>query len=622
MAPVRKRGAGRVGTPAVEHDAKHVGANLNVAERRHFRAVTVASAALALSLVVAPVASAKTADRSSGLAARTTYFAIGKPVCRPAKPGRATCFAMRRVLVKKGTPGARPFRLPPGAGSRAAESGPHATIGPAGGLTPSDLATAYAFNPTATGSTQTVAIVDAYNDPNINADLQTFDSQYALPTCSTSNGCLRVVNQTGGTTPPADDTTGWSGEESLDVEAVHSVCQECKIILIEANSQATTDLGAAENEAVALHATEVSNSYGSAESNWSTVSGDYNHAGTVITASSGDDGYYDFDLLGSGSPSPYNEANAPASFNTVVAVGGTSLYLGQSAARQSETVWNDNGTRDSIESAFGQPLGAAGGGCSTLFPAAGWQLHLSVWAATACGTKRLVADVAADADYLTGYDIYDTYNCGSDCPTLGWQTVGGTSLASPIIAAIFALAGGAQGVNYPALTLYGHLGGTSLFDVNTGGNGYCGGEGAAACGDPNILGAGILDCDYPATGSTPAAGDRACDAVGGYDGPTGVGTPKGLGAFVKTGPTAKIAGPASVVHGKTNTWTATTTDPFQGGTITSYSWNWGDGSAPTVTTTGKATHDYTTAGKTWKITLTVTDSYGQKGTATYTVKVS
>jgi hypothetical protein len=597
-----------------------LGKSFVATKRRRLAAVTVASAALAFSVVAAPAASARVSASSSQTSAKTTYWAVGRRVCKLPKRGQAACDAMVRVLVKKGTPGARPFELAAGAPT-AATRGPDATIGPSGGLTPSDLATAYAFSSTATGTGQTVAIVDAFNDPNINSDLQTFDSEYGLATCSEANGCLKVVNETGGSALPANDTTGWSAEESLDVETVHSVCQECKIILLEASSQSMTDFGTAENEAATLKATEITNSYGSAESQWTSVAGDYKHPGIVITASSGDDGYYDFDLLGGGSPSPYNQANAPASFNTVVAVGGTSLYLGQTAARQSETVWNDNGTRDSIENAFGSALGAAGGGCSTKFAAAGWQLHLSVWAATACGTFRSVSDISADADYLTGFDVYDTYTCSSGCLNPGWSTIGGTSLASPIIAAMFALAGGAQGVSYPALTLYGHLGGTSLYDVTSGGNGYCGGEGAAACGDPNTLGAGILDCDYPATGSTPSAGDRACDGVGGYDGPTGVGAPKGLGAFAKTGPTAKIAGPTSVTHGKTNTWTATTTDPFQGGVVTSYSWNWGDGTAATVTTTGSATHDYATGGKTETITLTVTDSYGQKGTATYVVKV-
>jgi subtilase family serine protease len=573
--------------------------------------------ALAMALAEVPVAAAQTAQAGPAPSAQTTHYAVGQRACKPATPGHLSCYAMRRVEVTADTPGAMRYELAAGASRSDAMTGPTATIGPAGGLTPSDLASAYNFSSTATGTGQIVAIVDAYNDPNINADLQTFDTQYGLATCSEANGCLKVVNQTGGSTLPANDTSGWSVEESLDVETVHSVCQNCKIILIEASSESNADLAAAENEAVALGANVISNSYGGAETGAnSTFDAAYNHPGTVIVASAGDDGYYDYDLLGG--DGAYNQPNTPSSLNTVVAVGGTSLYLGQDATRQSETVWNDNGTKDYYESILGDKFGAGGGGCSNLFAAQLWQSSLSNWASTACGTHRLVSDVAAVADYLTGLDIYDTYNCGSACST-GWYTIGGTSLAAPIISAMYGLAGGAHGVEYPALTLYGHLGTSTLYNVTSGGNGWCDGEGAAACGNPNTLGEGILDCDYPASGTTPSAGDAACDAGIGFNGPTGVGTPNSLEAFTPTGPMPEIAGPTSVLPGASNTWTATANDPFPGGTATSYSWNWGDGSALTVTTSGSAQHTYAAGGETFTIHLTVTDNYGATGTATYTL---
>ncbi|MGO9557557.1 MAG: PKD domain-containing protein [Acidimicrobiales bacterium] len=578
---------------------------------RQFRLFALAVAVPLLTLLAVPVTSV---GATRPAAAGSTYYAIGKPLCKPPKPGYFSCYAIRRVEVKKGTPGAKPFKLAAGATASIATSGRTATIGPAGGLTPYDLANAYDYDSAAPVTGQTVAIIDAYNDPKINSNLQTFDTHYGLIPCSISNGCLKVVNQSGGSTLPPNDTSGWSGEETLDVETVHSVCENCKIILLEVTTPSISNFDVAVNEAAKLKATEISNSYGGAESS-STPTGEaaYNHPGIVITASAGDDGYYSFDTGGA------NQPNAPASFATVVAVGGTSLYLGQTATRQSESVWNDNGPRDFWGKILG-PLGATGGGCSTLIPAPGWQSGMSVWPSTGCATHRLVADIAVDADYLTGFDIYDTYVCGSACGTPGWSTVGGTSLSSPIIASMFGLAGGAEGVAYPALTLYGHLGSSSLYDVTSGGNGYCDGEGAAACGDPNT-GGEILDCDYPATGSTPSPSDRACDALAGYDGPTGVGTPNGLGAFAKTGPTAAVGGPASVTSGTTNFWTATTADPFPGGTVTSYTWNWGDGSTPTVTTTDSASHDYLTGGSD-TITLTVTDNYGQTGAATYPVEVS
>lgn len=505
--------------------------------RRHRIFRSFGAAGLAVGLVAALVAGTAAvaiagqpavSDRPAG-STRTLQYAIGVPVCAPAKSGYATCFAERRVLVKKGTLGAEAFVSGDGLSTGLVRSGPRTTIGPAGGLTPGDLATAYGFNPKATGSNQTVAVVEAFNDPTIDADLQTFDSEYGLSACSESDGCLKVVNQKGQTTGlPPDDKTGWSVEESLDVETVHSVCESCKILVVEATSDSNANLGAAVDwAATAGKATEISNSYGGPET--TQAESDYNHPGVVITAASGDDGYDAFDQLGGAGK--VDAPNTPAAFPTVVAVGGTSLYLSQSGLRQSETVWNDNGVKGAFELAIGQPLGAGGGGCSRRFTAESWQLKVADWSSTGCGTHRLVADVAADADPLTGFDIYHSYACGTSCSPTGWETVGGTSVASPIIAALFALAGGAHGVRYPAATLYSHLGDHSdLYNVTAGGNGFCDGEGAAACGDWNLEGAGVLDCDYTATG-TLAVGDRACDALPGYNGPTGVGAPRGLGAF-------------------------------------------------------------------------------------------
>ncbi|MGH9172474.1 MAG: S53 family peptidase [Acidimicrobiales bacterium] len=579
-----------------------------VTGRRLVAGVAVAAVLGALPASTAALGQAAPVQHSP--AGYRVHYGVGRRLC-PTTRGQDTCFAIGRVSVKKGARGARPYIVP----VDGVRSGPEATIGPAGGLTPYDFATAYGLHTDGTVADQTVAIVDAFNDPNLNSDLQTFDAHYSLAACSTSNGCLKIVDQAGGTTLPQNDHSGWSVEETLDVETVHSVCQRCNIMLVEADSASTPNFDAAEDEAVKLGATEISNSWGQPESSVAPKSAAaFKHPGVVITASTGDDGYYGYDTFQGA-----DEPNAPASYNTVVAVGGTSLYLGQTATRQSESVWNDNGTQDVWEQALSSSQGASGGGCSTLSAAPAWQTRLSVWPSTGCKAHRLDADISADADWLTGFDTYDTYACGSSCLAPGWNTIGGTSLSSPLIAAMFGLAGGSHGVAYPALTLYGHLGTSALYDVMSGGNGFCDGEGAAACGDPNTPGL-LLDCDYGASPKTPAAGDRACDALAGYDGASGVGTPNGLGAFEKTGPSSKVAGPSSLSRQAEGVWKASWHDPFPGGKVVSFLWNWGDGTATTTTSLDSASHAYAAAGA-YKVVVTLKDNYGQTGSTTYSVAV-
>jgi hypothetical protein len=549
-------------------------------------------------LFLPTLAAAVFALAGSAIAGGIPIYAKGVPLCKPQRH-RAACDAMRRVLVRPGTHGARPLAALP------AE-----TIGPSGGLTPADITSVYGLS--GTGSGQTVAIVDAYNDPKIDADLQTFDAKYGLAACSIASGCLKVVNETGGTSLPPNDTTGWSGEESLDVEAVHAVCSACKIVLVEASSASDADLAAAENTAAnTLHATEISNSFGEPETgSGTTFAHAFDHPGVVITASSGDDGYYDYDLLRSSGR--ISAPSVPAAYPTVVAVGGTSLYLAQSTTptRAYETVWNDNGPQDAYQQALQSPLGASGGGCSTLFPAPAWQSNVTGYSAAACGGKRLVADMAMVADPLTGFDVYDSYTGCSGCQA-GWETIGGTSLAAPLAAAAFALAGGAHGLPYPALVLYSHSA-SAHYDVVVGGNGFCGGESAAQCADPNNLGHGILDCAYDASGIA-ASGTAACDAAGGFDGATGIGTPASKTLFALPKLTAHtISGPTTATHGSAGTWSITATDPAPGGTVTC-TWTWGDGTASSTGCATGMSHTYATAG-TKTITVTTRDQYGLVGT--------
>ena len=273
--------------------------------------------------VLATLAAALAAASSSEAAPRLhVRYARVRHACRAPAAGHAGCFALFRVPAASSeatSAGVQPYTENDGA----------ASSGPAGGLTPQQLARAYEYEQQqGGGSGQTVAIVDAFDDPKIESDLAEFDNQYGLPACTTANGCFAKVGQTGSPTSlPKPDKAGWSGEISLDVETVHGVCPNCKILLVETNSETFADLAAGVNEAVALGATEVSNSYGGPESQLgSAEQAAYVHPGVVIAAASGDDGYYDWDLVNEGKRAA-GKPDAPASFPSVVAVGGTSLHL-------------------------------------------------------------------------------------------------------------------------------------------------------------------------------------------------------------------------------------------------------------------------------------------------------
>jgi subtilase family serine protease len=344
-----------------------------------------------------------------------------------------------------------------------ARGNPLATTGPTG-YGPAQFHGAYALPKTGPAG-QTVAIVDAYNDPTAKADLDTYNKTFGLaafPSCGSgiTTACFQKVDQSGGTAYPRTDP-GWALEIALDVETAHQICQNCKILLVEAKSAAFSDLATAVNTAARLGATAISNSYGGSEFG-STMSGAYDHPGIAITVSSGDSGY---------------GVESPASYNTVVAVGGTTLKVTSTNGYSSESVWS-----------------GAGSGCSSYFSARSWQTSAAGWPATACSSKRGVADVAADADPNTGAAVYDSTRYSGQ---VGWFKVGGTSLSSPLIAAVYGLAGNAATVRYPASLPYAHV--ASLHDVTSGSNGTC---------------------------ST-----TMCKGAAGYDGPTGVGTPKGAGGF-------------------------------------------------------------------------------------------
>lgn len=327
--------------------------------------------------------------------------------CTAVPMGQARCAAMVAQLVGS----SQALAVSPDANS----TGGSAPYGPA------NLHSAYNLPTTASG-TPTVGIVDAFNDPNANKDLATYRSKFGLSPCTTSNGCLRIVNQSGGTSLPSSNT-GWAVEESLDLDMVSAICENCHILLVEASSATDANLGAAVNEAVKLGAIAVSNSYGQNEfsSEASDCSSFYQHNNVAVTASSGDSG------LG---------VSYPAVCQTVIGVGGTTLN-----SNGTETTWNTSSTE------------GAGGGCSAFISKPSWQSSST----TGCNMKA-VSDVSAVADPNTGVFVEDTFN------EPGGLQVGGTSASSPIIAATFALAGNVSSTTTPATLPWGHA--SSLFEVS------------------------------------------------------------------------------------------------------------------------------------------------------------
>jgi subtilase family serine protease len=371
---------------------------------------------------------------AAAVLAPATWAASHRHVCGPASAHFVRCHA-EVVTNGKGEPLVTP--APSGYGAP-------------------DVQSAYALAAAAAsaGGSQTIGIVDAYDAPSAEADLGVYRSQYGLSACTTANGCFRKVGQAGTAKLPKRNS-GWAQEISLDLDMASAICPNCKILLVEGNSASITDLGAAVNTAIRLGATVVSNSYGAPE--WSseassTYASPYNHPGVPITASSGDNGY---------------GVEFPAALSTVTAVGGTHLVKASNTRGWTETAWS-----------------GAGSGCSQYVSKPSWQTD------SGC-SRRTVADVSAIADPNTGVAVYDSFAYQGQS---GWMVFGGTSVAAPVIAGVYALAGNGAGPSFS----YSHT--ASLFDVTSGSNGSCGGS-------------------------------YLCTAVAGFDGPTGLGTPNGLGGF-------------------------------------------------------------------------------------------
>ncbi|MGW2724765.1 putative Ig domain-containing protein [Streptomyces sp. NPDC001492] len=518
---------------------------------RRLLATAIPALALGLAgLVAAPAHAApvaahptRTTQNAKALTSpeRQTFHSTGKAgqkvptqhLCATAAPGHASCFAQRRTDIKQ--------RL----ASAVAAAAPS-------GLSPANLHSAYNL-PSTGGSGLTVAVVDAYNDPNAESDLATYRSTYGLSSCTKANGCFKQVSQTGSTTSLPTNDTGWAGEEALDLDMVSAVCPNCNIILVEANSANDTDLGIAENEAVSLGAKFVSNSWGGSESSSQTSEDTsyFKHPGVAITVSAGDSAY---------------GAEYPATSQYVTAVGGTALSTSSNSRGWTESVWHTSSTE------------GTGSGCSAYDPKPSWQTD------TGCG-KRMEADVSAVADPATGVAVYDTYG-GS-----GWAVYGGTSASAPIIAGVYALAGTPGSGDYPAKYPYSHTG--NLYDVTSGNNGSCstsyfctartGYDGPTGWGTPNGTTAftsgstsgNTVTVTNPGsqsttTGSSVSLQISASDSAGATLTYSASGLPTGLSISSSTG---LISGTASTAG--TYQVTVTAKDSTGASGSTSFSWTVG-----------------------------------------------
>lgn len=397
-------------------------------------------------------------------------------------------------------------------------------------LTPADLQAAYGLTSASSsdGNGETVAIVDAYYDPNVQSDLATYRSEFSLPACGSNSsypqaGCLNVYNQSGtnlatdpsAAPPQSPSGDNWVPETSLDVDMVSAICPNCTIDLIEASSDYLPDFATAEDRAVSLGAKFVSNSWGGGdspgESSWDSY---FNHPGVAIAFASGDYGY---------------GATYPASSQFVTSVGGT--FLDQnSSGNWTSTVWNDNGAgTGAINSNYDDVAGATASGCSAGEPQPSWGPDSSDSTSSSLCANRTQNDVSAVADAPYGTDIYDPADCTpNNSVGNGNCDIYGTSVAAPIITAMYALAGTPKTNTYPASYLYKDPSG--LTPVTSGSD--------VPSGSP-------LKCESNRLYLCNAA-DSLTSPYNGYNGPAGLGTPNGnLSPFKNNNATADVVSVAN-----------------------------------------------------------------------------
>ena len=409
------------------------------------------------------------------------------------------------------------------------------------------------------GAGQTIAIVDAYDHPYIESDLNNFSSDQGLPTiCSSGQGpsnCFTFSKMYAGPKPKTD--AGWALEIALDVEWAHAVAPKATIVLVEAASNSYTDLFDAISVAANTGAVVISNSWGGGEFGGEKAYDSYCEY-VLCVFSSGD----------SGNPGGY-----PAYNPYVIAVGGTTLTLTNDGTRLSETAWS-----------------GSGGGLSQYEDRPSYQNGVNSY------SNRGMPDVSYDADPNTGFLVYDSVRYHGYS---GWFQVGGTSAGAPQWAAIIAAAdqqllknGGSiltpnlhSSVIYALSYSMGLSDSTDLYDISSGSNGNC----------------------------------SICSAGKDYDFVTGLGSPRSGIDLALAGGSANNNSPvADFIYDCTNGLSCTFTASTTGDNNTTYSWNFGDGSGSGSWVTVSYTFD---SPGTYPVTLTVEDN-GVTDSSTQNVTVS
>ena len=344
------------------------------------------------------------------------------------------------------------------------------------GFGPGQIRTAYGL-PARGARGQTIAVVTAYDDPHLQADLDAYDKRFGLPSCTTQNGCLRKLNQSGQGSPlPPTDLSGgqWITESAVGTEITHGICQSCRILLVEASTDDESDFSKAVSAAASAGATVIVSTFTGIETpDGAGLAGDYAAPRAAVIAAVGDPfvGQYGYN----------GNLNFPSVLPGVLAVGGTRLHLGTRNRYAGESAWN--GTVS---------------GCSLYEAAPAWQSRIA--GASDCGTERAVADLAAVAD--PGAIVHIT---GAGQPNGPWYVANGTSVSAPVIGAVIGLAGSMGSREAQVLYQREQSDPGGFHDILTGAN-------ASICKV------------------------SICRGARGWDGPTGLGTPAGLEAFLPAGP--------------------------------------------------------------------------------------